>query len=624
MNQKFALIIGNSEYDDKILNKLKSPEADVRALAEILRDPAIGGFDTVTTCINQLESSIRRTIGEFFYEKKPDDLLLFYFSGHGVIDDNSGRLFLAVKDTKRDLLRQTAIATALVTEEMNVCRSKRQILILDCCHSGAFAEGAKGDIKVINESTFKGNGYGHVVLTASNSTQSAWEGDRIIEKAELSLFTHFLINGLKSGEADKNGDGQITLDELYDFVHEHVRDQTPNQTPQMWEYKTQGELVIARNPHPKLLKPAELPSELRKAVESPLAGLRAGAVEELSHLLRGSDKAMALAATEALMRLKEDDSRKVSDAAAAVLAAQTQGSQPSVQLAQPPVDKIVKPDQPLKSATTEKIVVFPPSEKIPTPLQIVPQITVIERPIHLELVCIPAGDFLMGSDPAKDKRAGYHDQPQHLVSVSEFLISRYPINNAEYAAFVLASGYACPGYWQGGKVPDGKEKHPVVLVSWHDAVAFSNWLSKESLQSFRLPTEAEWEKAARGIDGRIYPWGNEWDQTKLNCKASGTGETTAVGKYSPAGDSPYGNADMVGNIWEWCLDWFAEKEYWRRYNNMVKDPQGPEQNISGRVIRGGSFQTDNPHVRCAFRGQQEPSTRLNHLGFRVVTFTRLH
>ncbi|MDZ7344811.1 MAG: caspase family protein, partial [candidate division KSB1 bacterium] len=311
-SRKFALIVGTSDYDDPTLAKLKTPDADVRALAEILRDPAIGGFDSVTTLVNQLESDVSRSIESFFAQKKPDDLLLLYFSGHGVLDDR-GRLYLAVKDTKRELLKSTAIAAAFVTGEMDSCRSKRQVLILDCCHSGAFERGAKGDMQAVNEATFEGNGYGRIVLTASDSTQYALEGDQVIAQAELSLFTHFLIQGLQTGEADTDGDGRITLDELYEYVHTQVLNQTRKQTPQKWGYKLQGELLIAMNPHPQKVKVGELPVDLRQAIESPFAGIRAGVVDELRRLLSGSDEAIALAAREALLRLQADDSRKVSE-----------------------------------------------------------------------------------------------------------------------------------------------------------------------------------------------------------------------------------------------------------------------------------------------------------------------
>lgn len=318
MAGKFSLFIGNNEYEDGTLSKLKTPAADVHALAGVMRDPEIGGFDEVTELINQDETSIRRAISRFFMQKRPDDLLLLYFSGHGVLDDQ-GRLFLAVKDTHRGLLKATAIPAGFVTGEMDDCRSKRQILILDCCHSGAFIRGGKGQAS-FNETTFKGNGYGRVVLTASNSTQYALEGDRVIKQAELSLFSHYLLEGLVTGEADVNNDGLISLDDWYDYTYAKIVTQTPQQTPQKWSYSQQGDLIVAKNPRPKVIRAAELPIELRQSIESSYAMVREGAAQELGRLLKSSDKALALAALDALKSLTEDDSRKVQSLAIRILA----------------------------------------------------------------------------------------------------------------------------------------------------------------------------------------------------------------------------------------------------------------------------------------------------------------
>ncbi len=227
---KYALVIGNESYNDPKLAQLKTPAADSRALAKVLDDEKIGGFEEVISLINQTETEIRRAISSFLNKRKPDDLVLVYFSGHGVLD-SSGRLFLASKDTQTSILRATAIPSTFITDEMDNCRSKRQILILDCCNSGAFARGTKaGEQKVVTETTFEGNGYGRVVLTASDSTQYALEGDQIIYQTDLSLFTHFLLEGLKSGDADSNSDGYISLDEWYEYTYSQVLSSTPEQS----------------------------------------------------------------------------------------------------------------------------------------------------------------------------------------------------------------------------------------------------------------------------------------------------------------------------------------------------------------------------------------------------------
>jgi tetratricopeptide (TPR) repeat protein len=320
VSRKLALIIGNSVYEDKDLARLTAPQVDVKALAEVLRDPTIGSFDEVSSIIDESVTVVRRAIARFFADKKRDDLLLLYFSGHGVLDDQ-GRLYLALRDTERDLLSGTAMPARFITEEMDRSYSQSQVLVLDCCQSGAFARGTKGTTgaSVGTASVFEGTGSGRVVLTASDATQYAWEGNRVTGQAEHSVFTHHLVQGLKSGDADLDFDGHVTLDELYDYVHGHVVRETPKQTPGKWSYKQQGEIVIAQNPHPP--RPVALPHELEDAINSRFVQVREDAVKELERLFQSSHRGLALAAQQALQHLTEDDSRRVSALAAEVLAA---------------------------------------------------------------------------------------------------------------------------------------------------------------------------------------------------------------------------------------------------------------------------------------------------------------
>jgi len=314
---KYALIIGNNQYDDPKLAQLKTPAADSQALAKVLADKDIGSFDQVTPLINKNETEIRRAISAFLTNKKPDDLVLVYFSGHGVLDDR-GRLFLSLKDTETTLLKATAIPSTFISDEMDSCRSRRQILILDCCHSGAFARGTKGEQKAVTEATFEGSGYGRVVMTASDSTQYALEGDQVIRQTDLSLFTHFLLEGLKTGEADTDHDGHISLDEWYDYTYAKVVSETPRQIPHCWSYNQQGDLIIARNPNARK-RVVELPLELAQAVESSFTSIRESAVHELGKLLSSRDTELANLARLSLEKMTGDDSRRISSAAERLL-----------------------------------------------------------------------------------------------------------------------------------------------------------------------------------------------------------------------------------------------------------------------------------------------------------------
>ena len=325
---KYALIIGNNKYNDQKLAQLKTPAADSQALAKILDDKTIGSFDEVTPLVNQTETKVRRAISSFLTNKKPDDLVLLYFSGHGILDDR-GRLYLALKDTQVDLLKATSIPSSFVADEMDSCRSKRQILILDCCHSGAFARGTKGEQKAITETTFEGSGFGRVVLTASDSTQYALEGDQVIKQTELSLFTHFLLEGLQTGSADMNNDGLIALDEWYDYTYGRVISETPRQVPHKWSYNQQGDLVIAKNPFLKK-RVVELPYELTQALESSFFGIRESAVSELGKYLQSRDPEMVDLAIASLQKMKGDDSRRISSQAERLLSEFEKARTPSI------------------------------------------------------------------------------------------------------------------------------------------------------------------------------------------------------------------------------------------------------------------------------------------------------
>lgn len=243
MSDKYALIIANTEYTDSGLAQLTAPGKDAEDFARVLLEKNLCAFDDVKVLVNENSNAINEAIDEFFDQKKQDDLLLLYFSGHGIRDE-LGSLYLAVQNTMRNRLRVTAVKSDFIRESMDRSRSRRQVLILDCCNSGAFAQGTKAatGVSVGTATAFEG-GFGRVILTASDSTQFAWEGDKVIGRTNKSLFTHFLVEGLE-GKADGNRDGQITVDDLYNYAYEQVLLVTPKQTPSKFATKQQGEIVL--------------------------------------------------------------------------------------------------------------------------------------------------------------------------------------------------------------------------------------------------------------------------------------------------------------------------------------------------------------------------------------------
>jgi len=319
MSAKYALVIGNTDYADPGLAQLTAPGKDAEDFARVLRDKSLCEFDDVRVLLNQVSSAIIEAIDEFFDQKKPDDLLVLYFSGHGVRDE-LGSLYLAVKNTIRSRLRSTAIKSDYIREVMDQSRSRRQVLVLDCCNSGAFQQGTKAatGVSVGTATAFEG-GYGRIILTASDSTQFAWEGDKVIGETDNSLFTHFLVEGLE-GEADMDGDGRITVDELYDYAYEKVKHATPKQTPSKFSSKQQGEIILRQNISIEEIKSVPLPTPLLDSIENPFSDIRLGAVQQLTKLLNGKNLGLARSAREALEKIaQEDDSRQVQRAAAGAL-----------------------------------------------------------------------------------------------------------------------------------------------------------------------------------------------------------------------------------------------------------------------------------------------------------------
>lgn len=219
------------------------------------------------------------------------------------------------------------------------------------------------------------------------------------------------------------------------------------------------------------------------------------------------------------------------------------------------------------------------------------------------MIAIPAGEFTMGSDHEVER-------PPHTVSVEAFEIDQFEVTSEEFAKFVEETGYVTDAEKAGDTswrfYAKDKPKHPVVKASWNDAKAFCEWTGK------RLPTEAEWEKAARGTEGFVYPWGNDWDVNKANVKEAGYRGTTIVGSF-PSGGSPYGVMDMAGNVAEWTSDWFQPYPGY-----LGGDSEAQYFGEKYRVIRGGGWFSDQNLVRTTERSASSVSLANDDVGFRCA------
>lgn len=310
--RRLALLVATYRYQDSGLRQLTAPGHDAEALAEVLRDPEIADFD-VTILVNEPHHVVGKAIGEFYRDRRRDDLTLLYFTGHGLKDDE-GRLYLAMTNTTRDDLLFTALSAQQVDYAMESCSSRQKILVLDCCYSGAFPSGriAKADADVHTLEKFQGKG--RVVLTASDATQYSFEGDHIIGEGNQSVFTRFLVEGLTTGKGDLDEDGNISLDELYSYVYERVIEEMPQQRPKKQE-NVEGRIIIARN------IAWSLPAYIRNAIESPVARDRLAVLEGLAHLYRVGNEFVRTEVINETRRLAHDDSKMVSDAATKLITA---------------------------------------------------------------------------------------------------------------------------------------------------------------------------------------------------------------------------------------------------------------------------------------------------------------
>jgi ABC-type branched-subunit amino acid transport system substrate-binding protein len=268
--KRIALLVGCSQYEDSTFPPLRAPAQDVEALARVLADPAIGNF-TVEKLLNKPAEEIREKIEGFFADSKPDDLLLLYFSCHGDLDSR-GRLYFVATNTKRERPRALGITTQWVKDQMYESRSQRIVLLLDCCYSGAFAaRGGAGGSEIL-EQVRQLAGRGRIVITASGKREEAFE----------SFFTNAVVHGLETGEADLDGDGHVSVVELYQYVYREVSQGKANQKPTM-SGEIQGPLYLANNPRALL----PLPDELKSDSTSETVWKRRGAVDGLERLLAG-------------------------------------------------------------------------------------------------------------------------------------------------------------------------------------------------------------------------------------------------------------------------------------------------------------------------------------------------
>lgn len=612
MSRRTALLIVTTSNGDEAFAQLPPPDVDLAALSAALGDPSMGGFE-LTQLVDKDVQNLREAIVRLYRSAGPQDVALLYYAGHA-IQDQFGEMYLTARDTQFDVLEATGVQAAFLRDQLDKSRSDQKVVLLDCPTVAAF-DGARqlvGSNSGILES-IEGSRRGRFLICSTDLIGAALEGRQLTGEPSRGALSQLVQQGLSTGEADLNLDGQVTAEELYEFIYERSASKAPagRAMPRRSSSPDLGEILVAKNP---VWRPVDLPPELREALHSPLAWMRQGAVPELERMLTGHNKKLSLAARQALASLTTDQAPEIAQSATAILQAKP-AAIPATTAGSPPVTPPVEPVSPsggaripvlgwlagglvllfavgllagasglfdsgqegtptepfstqaaaLASPVVEGSTSSPAPEATPVPE--------VPLPSSLGMVPIPAGTYPIGSNLA--------------VELAAYWIDRFEVDNASYAAYLEETDQALPRYWVDANIPTELGNHPVRTVSWDLADGYCRWSGK------RLPSEAEWEVAARGPRGLLYPWGEEEGAVQLP-----PGGTYPVGAI-PANRSYFGVYDLASNVWEW-----------------VDIPYSPLRE-GERILRGGANNFPND-MTYRLIGDPEASTTVSDAGFRCA------
>ncbi len=671
---KRALLIGVSDYEPG-LEALPAAVQDVLAMQHVLTHPEIGGFepDHVSVLQNPERQRMEDAIYALFADRQKTDLLLLYFSGHGVLADN-GEFYLTSRLTRKEggrLVLPTAVAARSVQDWMGQSRAQRKVIILDSCYSGAFAKGVQAkDSGSLNPEQFLGE-KGTAILTASTSSQYALTQTGF----ELSIYTHYLVEGLRTGGADQDDDGMISAEELHRYASAKVQEAAPAMTPEFYPVRDGSKILLAKSPQDDpMLKYRKAVKQLAEEDEGDFSVINRAFLNNLQRSLGLSSDAITTIETEelepyrqrqakieqyrdvfsrevaanyplsdrdrnALKRFQAQLSLRDEDIAAieAPILAPKQIAYDRQQAEQRQRERVqaAQSSQPIPVSQTKET----SSEISTTSFEFeTATVSIVKQPgwfgskniveinrrrgraeyfaenlgssITLEMVKIPGGSFMMGSPDIELER--YSDEsPQHPVTVPSFFMGKFAITQAQYKA-VMGSN---PANFKGAN-------RPVEQVSWNDAVEFCRKLSEQTEYTYRLPSEAEWEYASRAGTTTPFYFGETITPDLANyngnyaygegVKGIYRGQTTDIGAFPP---NAFGLHEMYGNVWEWCEDCWH-----KNYEGAPNDGRAwvTDGNSEKRVLRGGSWDYNPRNCRSAARDHVVAGIRVNHIGFRVV------
>jgi formylglycine-generating enzyme required for sulfatase activity/uncharacterized caspase-like protein len=669
---KIALLIGVSEYEPG-LEGLPAAVHDVTAMQQVLTHPEMGEFaeSAVTVLQNPDRQVMEDAIYTLFANRQRDDLVLLYFSGHGVLDEG-GEFYFASRFTRKEqgrLVPTTAVAAQSVRSWMEASRSQHKVIILDSCFSGAFAKGVKAkDSGSVNPEQFLG-GKGTAILTASTSTQYALTQ----EGFDLSVYTHYLVEGIRTGGADQDDDGWIAMEELHAYASSKVREAAPAMTPEFYPVKEGYRILLAKSPKDdprlkyrkavkqradqgtfsiparRLLNSLRLQLQLAPDVAEAIEAEVLQPYREYQRKLQEYEDTLveALQAEKSLSQRTLNDLKDYQqylallDEDVAPITQKLLGQAIAITLDEPVVEPVVTPTTPKSDPATEfefdVVTVNRQGKETNRSRGWRNYFTEdLGNGITLDMVIIPAGEFLMGTADADREtilreytRHGASQEgaetligwelPQHRVKLPEFCLGKRAITQAQWSQVagwpkVNLDLKPNPANFKGAK-------RPVETVSWEEAVEFCDRLSRHTGKSYRLPSEAEWEYACRAGTTTPFHFGATITADLVNCNANQPysdvpagqyrQQTTDVGSFPP---NAFGLYDMHGNVWEWCADrWHAD------YQGAPPDGsawlEGGSENY---LLRGGSWNNGSLNCRAAYRGGIARDIRNNVIGFRAA------
>ena len=554
LGKSWAVVIGIDDYER--VRRLTYAVEDAKSVAEML---AQRGF-TVTTLYDKAATrrAILRELGDQLLEKVGEhDRVVVFFAGHGETRKLKGGKqlgYLLPVQGEQEGLSETAIDMGAIRNLADALPAKHVLFIMDVCYGGVAGQQFR-DLPSVSEAYLK-------QITRERGRQLITAGgadQRAMEGPEWghSVFTFYLLEGIGKGLADLNHDGIIPVSELYSYIDSRVF-----AAAQLRGHEQRPELwAMAAEKGEFVFFTKGLPgTSARAAVDVDVEQERRRLDKERQQLAAERDRL-----AEERRKLAEDE-RRASEATGGAF--QT-AKAPAYQAPRTP-----RPEITSKDGSTMRLV--------------------------------PAGPFTMGyNDESADER------PAHSVSLDAYYLDIHEVTINRYLQFMKATKRDPPGFWHEDHVYK-YDQRPIIGVTWQDADAYCRWTGK------RLPTEAEWEKAARGTDARIYPWGKDRPTSRHAnfdrcCGWKGYGPLLQVGSLE-LGKSPYGIFDLAGNAWEWVADWYDERYY---RESPERNPTGPA-NGKEKVIRGGSWISGALRVRTTDRLFGAPTLRLDDVGFRCA------